>query len=84
MDRQEIISKVRKILSAELAVDIERIVTESELVNDLGSDSLYLVEVAIALEEEFNIEIPDSDLERFTTVGAIVDYIEIALVPKED
>lgn len=68
--------KVKEIISEQLGVKKEEIKLESSFVDDLGADSLDTVEVVMALEEEFGIEIPDEDAEKITTVGEAVKYID--------
>jgi acyl carrier protein len=68
--------KVKDIIAEQLGVKKEEIKPESSFVDDLGADSLDTVEVVMALEEEFGVEIPDEDAEKITTVGDAVKYIE--------
>ena len=68
--------KVKDIIAEQLGVKKEEIKPESSFVDDLGADSLDTVEVVMALEEEFGIEIPDEDAEKITTVGEAVKYID--------
>jgi len=68
--------RVVEIVVIELSVDKEKVVPTASFVDDLGSDSLDNVELVMAFEEEFDIEIPDDDAERITTVQAVIDYIE--------
>lgn len=68
--------KVKDIISEQLGVKKEEIKPESSFIDDLGADSLDTVEVVMALEEEFGIEIPDEDAEKITTVGEAGKYIE--------
>ena len=75
--------KVKDIISEQLGVKKEEIKQESSFIDDLGADSLDTVEVVMALEEEFGIEIPDEDAEKITTVGQAVKYIEDKLNKKE-
>jgi len=75
--------KVKDIISEQLGVKKEEIKPESSFIDDLGADSLDTVEVVMALEEEFGIEIPDEDAEKITTVGDAVKYIEEKLSKKE-
>jgi len=75
--------KVKDIISEQLGVKKEEIKQESSFIDDLGADSLDTVEVVMALEEEFGIEIPDEDAEKITTVGEAVKYIEDKLNKKE-
>lgn len=69
-----IFNKVRSIVAEQLGVDEEEI-TPNTSFEDLNADSLDIVELIMALEEEFDIEIPDEDAEKLTTVGAAVEYI---------
>jgi len=68
--------EVKEIIAEQLGVKKEEIKGESSFIDDLGADSLDTVEVVMALEEEFGIEIPDEDAEKITTVGEAVKYIE--------
>jgi len=68
--------KVNAIIAEQLGVKAEEIKSESSFVDDLGADSLDTVELVMALEEEFGIEIPDEDAEKMTTVGDALKYIE--------
>jgi len=70
------VDKVRSIIVEQLGVKAEDITPESSFINDLGADSLDTVELVMALEEEFGIEIPDEDAEKITTVGDAIKYIE--------
>lgn len=72
---EDILTKVQKIVSEQLSVDINDVKPESSFNNDLGADSLDTVELVMALEEEFDIEIPDDAAEGISTVQAAVDYI---------
>lgn len=72
----EIFEKVKKIIVEQLSVDESEVVYEAMFIDDLGADSLDIVELIMALEEEFDIEIPDSNAEKITTVGNAVDYIK--------
>lgn len=73
MDIQE---KVISIISDELSVKIEDVKLDSELIQDLEIDELDSIELCMALEEEFGIEIPDEDIEEFKTVKDIVEYVK--------
>ncbi|PAX48312.1 acyl carrier protein [Brunnivagina elsteri] len=75
MSQTEIFDKVKKIVADQLSVEDEKITPQSNFANDLGADSLDTVEMVMALEEEFNIEIPDEAAEKITTVQEAVDYI---------
>tara|TARA_Y100001947_G_scaffold152554_1_gene154337 strand:- start:373 stop:606 length:234 start_codon:yes stop_codon:yes gene_type:complete len=67
--------KVKNIVVDKLGVEESRIVPEANFLDDLGADSLDIVELIMEFEEEFDLEIPDVDAETITTVGAAVDYI---------
>lgn len=71
-----VLEKVKKIIVEQLGVEEDEIAMESSFIDDLGADSLDIVELIMALEEEFDLEIPDSDAEKITTVGDAVDYIK--------
>ncbi len=75
MSKEEVLSKVQKIVSEQLGVDEETVKPEANFANDLGADSLDTVELVMALEEAFEIEIPDEAAEGIATVQAAVDYI---------
>ena len=68
--------RVIEIVAEQLGVDKEKITPETSFVNDLGADSLDTVELVMALEEEFETEIPDEEAEKITTVQQAVDYIK--------
>ncbi len=72
----EIMSKVKKIIAEQLGVDESEIRSESHFVDDLGADSLDSVELVMAFEEEFGIEIPDEEAEKIATVQSAITYIE--------
>ena len=72
----DIESRVRDIIVNELGVEPSKVTTEASFVEDLGADSLDTVELVMALEEEFGIEIPDEDAEKISTVGQAVTYIQ--------
>ena len=71
----EIEQRVRKIVSEQLGADDDKIKNESSFIDDLGADSLDTVELVMALEEEFDTEIPDEEAEKITTVQQAIDYI---------
>lgn len=68
--------KVKSIISEQLGVKPEEVTPGASFIDDLGADSLDTVELVMALEEEFGIEIPDEDAEKMTTVGDAIKYIE--------
>ncbi|WP_041070106.1 acyl carrier protein [Candidatus Ishikawella capsulata] len=67
---------VKKIIAEQLGLKEDEVTTSASLVEDLGADSLDTVELVMALEEEFDTEIPDEEAEKITTVQAAIDYIE--------
>ena len=69
-------SKVKKIISEQLGVPESDVKPEASFVNDLGADSLDTVELVMALEEEFGVEIPDEDAEKIASVQNAIDYIK--------
>ena len=71
----DIVERVRKIVVEQLGVKDDEVTLESSFVDDLGADSLDTVELVMALEEEFETEIPDEDAEKITTVQQAVNYI---------
>ena len=71
-----IADKIKETVAEQLGVDGEKITPEATFVDDLGADSLDVVELVMALEEEFEIEIPDEDAEKLQTVQNVVDYVE--------
>lgn len=70
-----ILDRVKKVIADQLGLDAEEITMDSSFVDDLGADSLDIVELIMALEEDFDIEIPDEDAEKISSVGDIVEYI---------
>ena len=70
------IDKVKKIVVEQLGVDADEVTPESTFVDDLGADSLDIVELIMAFEEEFNIEIPDEEAEKIKKVSDVVAYID--------
>ncbi|HEY5587585.1 MAG TPA: acyl carrier protein [Candidatus Paceibacterota bacterium] len=68
--------KIRATIASQLSIDEEEIKMESSFMNNLGADSLDIVELIMALEEEYEIEIPDEDVEKMATVGDVVEYIK--------
>jgi acyl carrier protein len=75
MDRSEIEERVRKVLAEQLAVDEAQVVADARFAEDLNADSLDLVEAVLALEEEWNIEIPEDEMEAVKTVGQAVEMV---------
>ncbi|MBE22406.1 MAG: acyl carrier protein [Gemmatimonadetes bacterium] len=75
---EEIASKVKDIIIEELGVDAEKVTDQASFIDDLGADSLDTVELVMAFEEEFDLEIPDEDAEKMRTVADVVGYVSAA------
>lgn len=75
MEREELLKKIRAIVADKLSISEEQITEGASFVDDLGSDSLDTVELVMALEDEFGMNIPDEDAEKLSTVGKALDYI---------
>ena len=73
---EAVADRVRAIIAEQLGVKIEEVTDSASFIEDLGADSLDTVELVMALEEEFGIEIPDEDAEKMTSVGEAIKYIE--------
>jgi len=76
MERQVIFEKVKEIIIEQLEVRENQVIPEAKFVDDLGADSLDIVEIVMNIEDQFKVEIPDDDLEGLTTVQDVVDYIQ--------
>ena len=76
MTQEEIFEKVKKIIVEQLGVAETSVTMEASFIDDLGADSLDIVELIMALEEEFDMEIPDEDAEKIVSVSDVVDYIK--------
>ena len=76
MSSEEVFDKVKEIIVEQLGVAENAVTEEASFIDDLGADSLDIVELIMALEEEFDMEIPDSDAEKVVTVGDVVEYIK--------
>ncbi len=74
--------KVKDIIEKELGVEREKLTDEASFIDDLGADSLDIVELVMELEEEFEITIPDEQAEKIKTVGEAIDYIEREIAKK--
>jgi acyl carrier protein len=68
--------KIREIIVDQLGVAAEEVVPEASFIDDLGADSLDIVELVMAIEEEFGLEIPDEDAERMQSIGDAISYVE--------
>ncbi len=75
MSTEEVFERVKKVIIEQLGVTESAVTSEASFLDDLSADSLDIVELVMALEEEFDIEIPDEDAEKVTTVGDVVEYI---------
>ena len=76
MNTEEVFEKVKAVIVEQLGVAETSVEMEASFIDDLGADSLDIVELVMALEEEFDMEIPDSDAEKVVTVGDVVEYIK--------
>ena len=76
MNPEDIFDKVKEIIIEQLGVAESAITNDASFIDDLGADSLDIVELIMALEEEFDLEIPDNDAEKVVTVGDVVEYIK--------
>ena len=75
METEEIFEKVKTVIVEQIGIDEANVRMESSFLDDLGADSLDIVEFIMALEEEFGLEIPDEDVEKIVTVKDVVEYI---------
>ena len=75
MTREELFEEVKKLISDSMRVEMNEIKEDSKFIDDLGADSLDIVELVMAMESKFDIEIPDEDAQKITTVGEAVDYL---------
>ena len=75
MDRNEILKKIRDIAVEELGVSPEKVTEEARFIEDLGADSIGVMELVMKMEEEFGLQIPDEDIEKLRTVGDVINYI---------
>ena len=74
--KEAIFDKVKEIIVEQLGVEDQAVTPQASFIEDLGADSLDIVELIMALEEEFDLEIPDEDAEKISTVGDAVEYIK--------
>jgi acyl carrier protein len=77
-----IAEKVKSVIAEQLGVKPEEVTDQAKFVDDLGADSLDTVELVMALEEEYGVEIPDEDAEKLTTVGEAIKYIDEKIATK--
>lgn len=71
-----VFEKIRKILCEQFELDEDRVTMDSSLIGDLGADSLDVIDLAMSIEDEFDIEVPDEEIEKIKTVGDIVRFVE--------
>ena len=76
MSSEEVFEKVKETIIEQIGVTDTAVTMEASFIDDLGADSLDIVELIMALEEEFDMEIPDADAEEIVTVGDVVEYIK--------
>ena len=69
-------SQVKEIIATQLSVELEKVTSEAKFIEDLGADSLDIVELVMAFEDKFSIDVPDEDTEKLKSVKDVVDYIE--------
>jgi len=81
MDAADVSKRVRELMATQLGVDESEVVPQANILDDLGADSLDVVELVMALEEAFDIEVPDDDVENIRTVGEIQSYVASRLAP---
>lgn len=74
-EKEQVFDKVKEIIVDQLGVEEDQVTLEASFIEDLGADSLDIVELIMALEEEFGLEIPDDEAEKISTVSDAVDYI---------
>lgn len=75
MERDELLIKIKAIVADKLSISEEQVTEEASFIDDLGADSLDTVELVMALEDEFDLDIPDEKAEKMTTVGKSIDYV---------
>jgi acyl carrier protein len=82
MEREELLKKIKAIVADKLSISEDQVTEEASFIDDLGADSLDTVELVMALEDEFDLDIPDEDAEKMTTVGKAIDYV-LAFIQKK-
>jgi len=84
MEREELLKKVKAIVADKLSISEDQVTEEASFIDDLGADSLDTVELVMALEDEFDLDIPDEEAEKLTTVGKAIDYVLEQLAKKKE
>ena len=75
MEKDELLQKIKEIVADKLSISEDQVTEEASFIDDLGADSLDTVELVMALEDEFDMDIPDEDAEKLTTVGKAIEYV---------
>ncbi len=71
-----ILDRVRELIARQMCIDVEKVSADSRIVEDIGADSLDIVEMLMTVEEEWNLIVEDDDMRGFTTVASVAEYIE--------
>lgn len=82
MEREDLLKKIKVIVSDKLSISEDQVTEDASFTEDLGADSLDTVELVMALEDEFDMDIPDEDAEKLDTVGKAMDYVLSHLTKK--